>query len=335
MPFDEINPDAMAGPEVATIAAQPAEFASLKQTRSLGAGIIVFALLLGYLFIVFWNTKIPATTSATPADVCVAGSFMCFTASLDAMLLIFVMLAGALGSFIHAATSFGDFVGNKRLTTNWLWWYTLKPLIGAALAAIFYLCVRGGFLSGATQAESVNLYGIVALSGMVGMFSKQATDKLNEVFNTMFKTTSAGGDLKRKESLDNPVPLLSGSDPVRLAQGSRNLVITLTGKRFVDGAAVHVNGSARVTRFKDSTQLSATLLDADLAREGQLTVTVVNPGPGGGSSEPLALAVVLAAAVPALAVLGEGEDDIDGCSVDVASFTADEDLPVARGGVAS
>jgi hypothetical protein len=335
MPFDEINPAYMSGPTTPTVPAEPAQFASQRQTRALGGGLILLALLLAYMFLVFWNAGISGKATDPPQQVCAAGDFLCFHASLDAKLLILVMLAGALGSFIHAATSFGDFVGNKRLTTNWLWWYILKPFIGTVLAAIFYLCVRGGFLSGTTQADSINLYGITALAGMVGMFSKQATDKLSEVFDTMFKTTPGGGDLKRKEGLDNPVPVLSGSEPARLAPGSRDLLITLTGKGFVNGSVVHIDGSARTTAFKDSTHLSATLLDADVAHEGQRKVTVINPAPGGGSSEPLALTIALAPATAALAPVSDSEEHVDGCDVDVTAPTADEDLPAARGGVAS
>ena len=336
MPFDETHSVSLAGPAVTTVQADPARFASLRQTRTLGSALILLALVLAYLFLVFFNAGISGKATDPPQQVCMAANSLCLYASLDAKLLILVMLAGALGSFIHAATSFGDFVGNKRLTTNWLWWYILKPLIGTVLAAIFYLCVRGGFLSGATQAESVNLYGITALAGMVGMFSKQATDKLSEVFDTLFKTTPSGGDSKRKEGLDNPVPVLSGSEPARLAPGTRDLVIILSGKGFVNGSVAHVNGSARATSFSDSTHLSATLLDADVAQAGQLNVTVINPAPGGGSSESLALTVAAVAAAPVLALVSaDSEDHIDGCDVEPTSSTADEDLPAARGGVAS
>ena len=37
------------------------------------------------------------------------------------------------------------------------------------------------------------------MAGLVGLFSKQATDKLNEVFSTLVKS---GGDDKRKDKLD-------------------------------------------------------------------------------------------------------------------------------------
>lgn len=131
------------------------------------------------------------------------------------------------------------------------------------------------------------------------------------------------------------MPVLSGSEPARLAPGSRDLIITLTGKGFVNGSVVHINGSARTTAFKDSAHLSATLLDADVAHEGQLNVTVINPTPGGGTSEPLALTIAIAAAMQPPAHDGDSEGHVDGCDVDVTASTADEDLPPARGGVAS
>jgi hypothetical protein len=332
MPTDENHPGFPSGPALAN---EPARFADPWQTRMLGIGLIVLSLLLGYLFVLMWNSNLAGNASDTP-PVCVFRSALCFYATLDSRLLIIVMLAGALGSFIHAATSFGDFVGNKRLTTNWLWWYILKPFIGTVLAVIFYLVVRGGFLAGDTQAENINLYGVTALACMVGMFSKQATDKLSEVFDTMFKTTPGGGDLKRREGLDNPVPVLSGCEPARVAAHSSELTITLSGKSFVSGSVVRINGSARTTAFKDSTHLTATLLDEDVTQEGQLSVTVLNPPPGGGTSEPLALTIGGVPGAPqALAPVDDSEAHIDGCDVDITAPTADEDLPAARGGVAT
>jgi hypothetical protein len=75
---------------------------------------------------------------------------------------------------------------------------SLVPLIGAALALIFYLVFRGGFLTTASKSSDVNVYGLVAISGMVGMFSKQATNKLDEVFSTMFKSEKDDKNLKDK-----------------------------------------------------------------------------------------------------------------------------------------
>jgi hypothetical protein len=118
--------------------------------------------------------------------------------SRDVDLIWLVLITGALGSFVYTARSFVDFVGNKSIRASWGIWYLLYPLIGSALALVFYLAIRGGFLTAATTGADVNLYGLVAISGLVGMFSKQATNKLSELFSTLFKTDKADKDLKDK-----------------------------------------------------------------------------------------------------------------------------------------
>jgi hypothetical protein len=102
--------------------------------------------------------------------------------------LLVVIVAGALGSYIHLATSFADYVGNRRLFSSWGWWYILRPFIGMALAIILYFVIRGGLISATGGAGNLNPYGVAAIAGMAGMFSKQATDKLREVFENLFKT---------------------------------------------------------------------------------------------------------------------------------------------------
>jgi hypothetical protein len=139
----------------------------------------------------------PATVDADPVTTWWGATF-----SREVDLLLLVMICGALGSFAHGARSFVDFVGNRTLRASWSAWYLLYPLIGATLALIFYLAVRGGFLTttSADGAKDVNVYGLTAISGLVGMFSKQATTKLSEVFSTLFKTDKDDKPLKNKLS---------------------------------------------------------------------------------------------------------------------------------------
>jgi MYXO-CTERM domain-containing protein len=80
-----------------------------------------------------------------------------------------------------------DYVGNRKFVKSWTWWYLLRPFIGVALALLVYFAIRGGLISGSTGADSLSPYGIAALAGLAGLFSRQATDKLREVFETMFK----------------------------------------------------------------------------------------------------------------------------------------------------
>jgi len=116
----------------------------------------------------------------------------------DLWLLIVVLTVGALGSFIHTATSFADYVGNMRAQRSWVVWFMLRPFIGSALALILYLTLRGGLLGSTSDAQSLNVYGFAAIAALSGMFSKQATDKLREVFDTLFRTS---GDAARGDKL--------------------------------------------------------------------------------------------------------------------------------------
>jgi hypothetical protein len=110
-------------------------------------------------------------------------------------LLWLVMLAGCLGTFLHNSQSFSDYVGNRTLKNNWAWWYYLRPFIGAGLAVVFYTALRGGVIAIATgtnaRTSDLNPFGVVATAALVGMFSKAATMKLGEVFETLFKSDKA------------------------------------------------------------------------------------------------------------------------------------------------
>jgi hypothetical protein len=80
--------------------------------------------------------------------------------------LFLVLIAGALGAFLHSARSFTAFAGEGTLKSSWMWWYWLHPFLGAALALAFYLAVRGGFLvvaTGAVKTSDLNPFAIVAL----------------------------------------------------------------------------------------------------------------------------------------------------------------------------
>lgn len=91
-------------------------------------------------------------------------------------------------------------------------------------------------------------------------------------------------------SVTNPLPQISQA---KLA----GQVMTIIGGRFATGAIVQFNGRDYPTTGS-GTQLSITVMDADLAGTSDGTVSVFNPGPGGGVSNVVTLG--------APAVLGGG-----------------------------
>lgn len=204
--------------------------------------------------------------------------------SYDRRLLLLVMVVSALGSFIHLVSSFVDFVGNRRLTRSWIWWYVLRPYVGVPMAVLFYFVVRAGFLSSGVSAGEVNRFGIAAVAGLVGMFSVKAGDKLKELFDTLFKT-----EPQRKDTLTNPVPVVQSIKPTKQVIGAQFVDVVISGVGFVPSSVVKVGKVGRETEFRNLKELSVKLLAEDIAKAGTVSLTVTNPPPGGGVSDPVVL----------------------------------------------
>lgn len=268
--------------------------------------LIAVALALIASLINLWPSVEAATT--TPAASSVAHTTrtarLLFTlvtvhATPGTALLLLVIILGALGSLIQAATSFGDFVGNRRFYSSWTVWYLLRLIVGVLLALLFYFAVRGGFFSGSSQSSSVNPYGIAALAGLAGLFSKQATDKLREVFETLFRVAKGTGDAQRSDDLANPVPFVSAIDPKEVIAGATNVRLTLHGEHFIDKVSVvKLGGVAYQPEFVNAQQLELALPDAALVEARSLQITVYNPPPGGGESDPPSTLAILISPAP-------------------------------------
>lgn len=85
----------------------------------------------------------------------------------------------------------------------------------------------------------------------------------------------------------NPVPALSGLSSAAANAGDKNFTLIVYGTNFVSNSVVSYQGSNRVTKFINSTQLEAQILAGDLQTAGQYQIKVSNPTPGGGQSNAL------------------------------------------------
>ena len=117
--------------------------------------------------------------------VCVWPAKQSFTVETSYLLLAAV--SGALGSHIHLASSFAEYAGRRALHASWFWWYLLRPVVGSSLALIVYFVVRAGLVTGSTDqaVEAINPHGVAALAALSGLFSKQASEKLRDVFENI------------------------------------------------------------------------------------------------------------------------------------------------------
>lgn len=178
----------------------------------LTAYMLTFGAALIYFLIKLWPGKVPAGDLSTVALGW--GGGLRVQLWIETRYLLIVAIAGAIGSYIHVATSFADFVGNRRLRSSWEVWYLLRPLIGSSLAVLVYFVIRGGLISSTSGADQMSPYGIAAMAGMCGLFSKQASDKLQEIFEETFRTRQS---VERADPLaprqTTEVRVTAGPDP--------------------------------------------------------------------------------------------------------------------------
>ena len=242
----------------------------------MGTWYLILAVLFFYLLITAWPVL--------EADKQTFKVFNIFGISCswapDRHMLFLVMVAGALGALTHTWTSFGDYVGNRELSTNWIWFFVLRIPIGIALAVLFYFIIRGGLLIPTVQVQApggapsnatalLNPYSIAAFSALAGMFSKQATDKLAAVFDVVFtKKSDREGALGSNKPLKVVPPNLTKGKPVDL---------TVTGTGFQKDTTATINGKDRAFTRSSETEGKVAILDEDVKELGTLKLVITNP----------------------------------------------------------
>ena len=162
-------------------------FEPMPKSYRLGIGLYILAanLLIVYLLLKIWQGT-PAADSPSMVSLLPGGRWL-ISMPAERLYLMIVVLSGALGSYAHLSITFSYFVGQGKLDRAWAWWYFLRPFIGIALAVILYFVLRGGLLAGVSDPTSaLNPYGVGALAGLTGLFSKLATDKLRQLFKNLF-----------------------------------------------------------------------------------------------------------------------------------------------------
>jgi hypothetical protein len=167
--------------------------------------------------------------------------------SADQGLLLLALLSGVAGSFLHAAQSLSSYVGNRTFKASWFTWYFLRPWIGGLLGFALYAAIRAGLVAG---TGAVNPYGVVALGLLGGWFSKTTTDKLQEVFETLFQTKQ---DEQRKDKLEAKRPIITGINPSPIPRNAPE--ITIRGNNFLSGAIVQINDDELPAKFISATEL--------------------------------------------------------------------------------
>jgi len=202
-------------------------------------------------------------------------------------LLFLILLAGMLGGFVHALRSLYWYVGNRNLIMSWLPMYATLPFVGALMALIFYLVVRGGLFSPQSSIGDTSPFGFAAMATLVGMFSSRAAVKLQSIFDMLLTKPEEGANPSK-----NPAPAVSTITPSTVMHGGPAFDLKIDGTGFVATSQARADGVDLVTVRVTDTQLTAKVPATAIATANTaVKITVLNPAPGGGESNVQVLSV--------------------------------------------
>jgi len=188
--------------------------------------------------------------------------------NLNSLIFILVASAGFLGSMIHIASSFADYVGSNQFRKSWLLWYVVKPIAGAAIALIMYFIVRAGILN-VGDSNSVNLFGVITIGALSGLFADKATLKLEEVFAVMFKPNDKRSDKLEPDKVNVTLIKIKDVAPEELSAHQINDVV-INGEGFdTQKIVLKVNAVEVSDAIKDSTSFKFSYSVPDGLEEGK------------------------------------------------------------------
>ena len=155
----------------------------------------------------------------------------------------------------------------------------------------------GATVTGSTnQGVTWSVNGVAGGSAATGMITAQGMYTAPATLpnpNTVTITATSVADATKQGTsavtLQNPIPVLTGINPNSMGVGG--FLLTVTGSKFVSGAAVNFGGPALKTVFVSPTELTATGT-ATVGQVGSVPVTVTNPNPGGATSGVLMAQIV-------------------------------------------
>ncbi len=116
---------------------------------------------------------------------------------IDAHFIFLVISAGSLGALIHGLAKISQNTQDGTVNQRDALWYFSRPFLGASLAIAVYMVLRGGLLT-TSNIEILNPYGIAALSIIVGLSTKQVTQKLKDLLESVFPTKNTEAPTEAK-----------------------------------------------------------------------------------------------------------------------------------------
>ena len=110
---------------------------------------------------------------------------------------------------------------------------------------------------------------------------------------TVVTPTPGGGTSATKYfTVNNPLPIISDTQPSSAYAGAGSTALTVNGSNFISGSYIQWNGIHLSTVFVSANQLTASIPYFYLTTVNDYPITVFSPTPGGGTSDPSTFSVL-------------------------------------------
>lgn len=219
-----------------------------------------------------WAWRVAERAAVAKTTVATSFLWLDFRVSRETAIFVLVVAFAALGSVVHISNSLASYLGNGRFSARWTAWYLLRPVIAVALGLVAYVVFRAGFLSSSASTTDVNLFGVAAVAGLTGIFSKQVGDKLQDVVDVVFASKA---DQERDDKL-GPAVTITELDPTGAAVGA-TVTLAVVGTGFVEGLVVLVGEVSLTPSSLTPERIEVGLDPAALAAAGSRPVKVRLP----------------------------------------------------------
>lgn len=168
---------------------------------------------------------------------------------------------------------------------------------GTCTTAASFTCDLGGLANGSTATVTVN-----ATATTSGTLASVATVSSSS-YDPTSSNNQANGSTTATGSGFSPVPSIASLSPNLVQAGGAAFTLTVNGSGFNSASTVNLGGSALVTTFVSSTQLTASVPATGITNYGWSAVTVSNASPGGGVSAVAPLTIYDLVNVPVNSIL--------------------------------
>lgn len=202
-----------------------------------------------------------------------------------------VALAAGCGSCIRTVLSFSQTLLKGALTRSWIIWFVLQIPLGIALSVLVYLQIRAVLLPDRLASANLNVYGFLAMSGLIGLYSPQAVAFIRDAVESLLGSSSVEGDKTRAHKLSLIRPRIAALQPDRVLAGSGRALVRVQGENFEKNVIVLVNGAARRSVFASTSEMIVYLEPLDTGISGVLRFLVCYPPPSDVASEEVLLPV--------------------------------------------